>query len=98
VRYISADNRILEMLDRIKASLFKSGKTAEEELARIYNDKEQQPITYNHYYSNNVQNSRHDTTRTLIKKAIGEASIEKYNRKLYISNTTLDAKRFLNAL
>ena len=99
VNYLCADEQIRgEMLDRIGLSMTIALKKAEEELDRICQDKDEQPITYNHYYTDNVQNSRHETTRNLIKKALDEVSDQDYNKKLHISNTTVDAEKLLGAL
>ena len=53
------------------------------ELTRLLEDERQQPITYNHYYTENVQKSRKDATRKLIKKAIAEnETMEQYVTKI----------------
>lgn len=44
------------------------------ELDKPSEDRNGIPVTYNHYYSDNVQNARHATTRGLIKKALEETS------------------------
>jgi len=99
VRYVSADDQIsLEMLDRIESSLLESKQTSEEELLKLCEDEAQQPITYNHYYTDNVQKARQASTRKWIKKAMKDASIEYYNGKLHISNTAADGEKLLTAL
>lgn len=99
VRYVSADDQVsLEMLDRIETSLFESKQLSEDELEGLCEDEAQQPITYNHYYTDNVQNSQRDGARTWVKQAMEDASIEYYNGKLHISNTAADGEKLLNAL
>lgn len=59
LRHIIHDERIFsDLLEIILASLQTSQKNAEEELNRLWQDEKQQPITYNHYYTDNVQKSR----------------------------------------
>ena len=99
VRYISVDEQVsLEMLDRIETSLAESKRMADEELAKLCEDKVRQPITYNHYYTENVQKARKNSARDWVKKAMEDASIEYYSGKLHISNTTADGEKLLNAL
>ena len=99
LRYVtSEENCLLEISERTRTALRKSKLQAEEELERLWNDELQQPITYNHYYTDNVQRSRQDSTRSQIKKAMLDASVEEYNGKLHISNTKVDAEKLLNSL
>ena len=82
----------------MKLSLLKNKHEAEEELSRLCEDEKQQPITYNHYYSDNVQNARQDSTRKLVKKAMNEASAQDWNGKLHVSNNSVDAEKLLASL
>ena len=73
--HITKDSRILaELWEITKLSLQESKHAADEELSKLCQDEKQQPITYNHYYTDNVQNARQQSTRNLIKKAMTEAS------------------------
>lgn len=97
--YLNADEQMhREISARIAVSLERNGTKARSELDRLCEDKDGQPITYNHYFTDNVQNARHETTRGLLRKALKEASVEEYNKKLHISNTTVDAEKLLGAL
>ena len=69
--HITKDSRILaELWEITKLSLQESKHAADEELSKLCQDEKQQPITYNHYYTDNVQNARQQSTRNLIKKAM----------------------------
>lgn len=99
VGYVAADDHVsMEMLDRIAIVLEEGRQKADEELEKLWDDHSQQPITYNHYYTDNIQNARRNATRNWIKQAMQDASIGVYNGKLHISNTTADAEKLLNAL
>lgn len=99
VQYITTDKRVsVEMLDRIHESLGESERRATGELEKLWDDNSQQPMTYNHYYTDNIQNARRDNTRNWIKQAMQDASVGVYNGKLHISNTAADADKLLNAL
>lgn len=84
-----------QLWDRSKLSLAKYRQAAEEELSRLCEDEKQQPIIYNHYYSDNVQKARQDSTRNLIKKTMNEASAEDWNGRLRISNNSVDAEKLI---
>ncbi|KAK5125902.1 hypothetical protein LTR08_005032 [Meristemomyces frigidus] len=98
-QHVTTDELVrTKVLENIQLALRGRKQEAAAELERLCDDERQQPITYNHYYTDNVQKSRHDTTRNLIKKAMREASVEEYNGKMHISNNTVDAEKLLGAL
>lgn len=77
VNFVVLDNRIrAELFDAIDEFLQEAKCSGLEELHKLCEDERQQPITYNHYYTDNVQNARQQDTRGLIKKAIKKASME----------------------
>lgn len=86
-----------KLWDRSKLSLLKN-KQAAEELSRLCEDEKKQPITYNHYYSDNVQKARQDSTRSLIKRTMNEVSAEDWNGRLHISNNSVDAEKLVASL
>lgn len=99
VQHITTDENVSnEMLDRIHMYLEESRHKADQELERLWDDNSHQPITYNHYFTDNIQNARANATRNRIKQAMQNASIGVYNGKLHISNTTADAEKLLQAL
>ncbi|MCJ1391566.1 hypothetical protein MMC18_004430 [Xylographa bjoerkii] len=87
-----------ELSDIILVSLQKNRQAAEAELRKLCEDEEQQPITYNHYYTDNVQKARQDSTRKLIRKAMNDATAQDWNGKLHVSNNTVDAEKLLASL
>ena len=99
VQYVSVHELVsAEMHERISDLLDESRKHASEELDKLCNDQYQQPITYNHYYTDNIENARRDTARNWVRKAMQDAAVGVYNGKLHISNTAADADKLLNAL
>ena len=97
--HIVQDEQVLnELLEITIASLQRSRQNAEEELKNLCQDEKQQPITYNHYYTDNVQKSRQDSTRQMIRKAMDEAKQEDWNGRFHISNTQVDAEKLLTSL
>ncbi|KAG4430258.1 hypothetical protein IFR05_014254 [Cadophora sp. M221] len=60
--------------------------------------EERQPITYNHYYTDNIQNAREDSLREQIQKVIRGAVEDDFNGKFHVSNTPMDAERLFSSL
>jgi len=89
---------LYELLEIANTSLQRSKQNAEEELKKLCHDEKQHPITYNHYYTDNVQKSRQDTTRQMIRTAMDEARREDWNGRFHISNTQVDAEKLLSSL
>lgn len=99
VQYISVDDQVSsEMGERISDLLDDSMQQASEELDKLCSDKAQQPITYNHYYTDNIANARRGAMRNWVREAMQDAAVGVYNGKLHISNTAADADKLLNAL
>jgi hypothetical protein len=85
---------IHKILDR---SLQKNLDTASEELQRLCEDESVQPITYNHYYTDNIQKARNDRTKKAMEKALQSVS-DDWNGKIHVSNTTYDSAKLLASL
>ncbi len=97
--HIVQDEQVLyDLLEITTASLQRSKQNAEEELKKLCQDEKQQPITYNHYYTDNVQKSRQDSTRQMIREAMDEARREDWNGRFHISNNQVDAEKLLTSL
>jgi hypothetical protein len=75
-----------------------AGARAFQELRKLEEDERRQPITYNHYYTDNVQKSRHDFFREAVEGAIKETASSDYFGKLHVSNSPSELERFLGAM
>jgi hypothetical protein len=71
-------------------------KLALEELEKLTEDERRSPLTYNHYYTDNVQKSRLDTQKKALQSAVQAEHY--YNGKLHISNVADDIERFVSAI
>lgn len=71
---------------------------ANEELAKLWHDESQQPLTYNHYYTDNIQKARNEVARKVLKKAMDETTSRDYNGRVHISNNSIDIQTFLTSL
>ncbi|MCJ1232038.1 hypothetical protein MMC12_008719, partial [Toensbergia leucococca] len=94
---VKEDDVRQEIREITNASLQNNLTIAQEELRKLLEDEKRQPITYNHYYTDNIQNARQDATRKLIQKAVEGTAVD-WNGKFHVSNTTLDSDKLLASL
>ncbi|KAI9835372.1 MAG: hypothetical protein M1838_005315 [Thelocarpon superellum] len=98
LEHAAKDNDVQEelwvILDiRLRQNLAK----AETELQELCCDERQQPITYNHYFTDNVQKTRPSAiTREDVAIAIDLATSEESNQKMRV--TKVNADKLLNAI
>ncbi len=64
------DYVLLEIRDRMEAKLEENKTLADQELARLVEEEKQHPITYNHYYTDNVQKSRLKDAKDMMEKTV----------------------------
>ncbi|OBT94340.1 hypothetical protein VE01_07761 [Pseudogymnoascus verrucosus] len=78
------ESRVREIIQS-KFEIKKAG--AAKELETLIKDEKRQPITYNHYYTDNVQNARHDAMKGNIQKAMQSVVEHDQNGKLQALHT-----------
>ncbi|GIZ48190.1 hypothetical protein CKM354_001126100 [Cercospora kikuchii] len=99
ISYLSNEEHTRSKLrERIAHELEKMKVDANKELARLWNDESQQPLTYNHYYTDNIQKARNDAARKALKKAMDETTSHDYHGRVHISNNSIDIQTFLTSL
>ncbi|EGC41831.1 dynamin family protein [Histoplasma capsulatum var. duboisii H88] len=84
---------IHKILDR---SLQSNLDTALDELRKLCDDERAQLITYNHYYTDNIQKARHDRANTVLEHALQSVSDDW--GKIHVSNTPHDLAKLLGSL
>ncbi|OBT85154.1 hypothetical protein VE02_05638 [Pseudogymnoascus sp. 03VT05] len=70
---------------------------AAKELETLIKDEKLQPITYNHYYTDNIQNARHDAMKGNIQKAMQSVEHDQ-NGKLHACKTAMDSLKLIASL
>lgn len=99
LRHVIGDDRVYtKVLDAASVTLQKHLQAAKAELERICRDEQLQPITYNHYYTDNIQNARQEALRKMLQKAMNETAAQDWNGKLHVSNNNFDAAKLLSSL
>ncbi|KAJ6118893.1 Dynamin [Penicillium samsonianum] len=66
--YAIKDGKVRENIGRLVSTTLEANtEAAEHELEKILGDKTRQPITYNHYYTDNIQNARNEASKASLK-------------------------------
>ena len=85
------------MLQLTSSKLEKSKELADEELCKIVDEK-RQLITYNHYYTDNIQSARQDSWKRTFEKAMRSVVEEDWKGKFHISNTPIEFEKLIVSL
>jgi hypothetical protein len=97
--YITHEERIrLEISKQVHEHLATHMSEAEKELRLLLEDEQQQPITYNHYYTDNIQKARQNSSRDVINKIVKDTADDDFHGAMHISNNGIDVKRLVSAL
>ncbi|KAJ5919650.1 Dynamin [Penicillium verhagenii] len=97
--YTIKDGKVRENIGRLVTTTLEANvEAAKHELERILQDETRQPITYNHYYTDNIQNARNETSQRLIEGSVRGAIQDDWNGTLHLDNTEKDCVRLLTSL
>ncbi|GLI82220.1 hypothetical protein PoHVEF18_010645 [Penicillium ochrochloron] len=68
------------------------------ELNMLLEDEARQPITYNHYYTDNIQKARSDQSKRQIQDSIHNAIQMEWNGKFHVSNSADEIEKLVMSL
>lgn len=68
------------------------------ELERLVEDERRDPLTYNHYYTDNVQKARLNSQKEAIRNAVSHAIAVDHRGKLLIGNTREDLEGLISSM
>lgn len=75
LEHITDEERISQEIERqVNERLTTQMNEAEKELQLLIDDEHQQPITYNHYYTDNVQKARQKASHDLINNIVNDTA------------------------
>jgi hypothetical protein len=98
-KHITHEEKItLEISKQVNEHLATRMGEAEKELRILFEDEQQQPITYNHYFTDNVQKARQNASRDLINKIVMDTADDDFHGAMHISNNGIDVNRLVSAL
>jgi hypothetical protein len=96
---IIVEDGVKSRIQEITQSKFEIKKlAAAKELKTLIEDEKRQPITYNHYYTDNIQNARHDAMKDNIQKAMHSVVELDWSGKRQVNNTPMDSVKLLASL
>jgi hypothetical protein len=97
--YVVKDAKVCQSLTQvIEATLDINAQEAHKELDRLLLDEARHPITYNHYYTDNIQKARLDRSKRDLKVSMDDAIREDWNGKFHVSNSQFEISKLLSAL
>ncbi|KAF2844124.1 Dynamin family protein [Plenodomus tracheiphilus IPT5] len=99
VDHIIADDQVRNAVTRrVRKALDTSLRKAQKELCNILSDEQAHPITYNHYYTDNIHKAREDASRQGLQASMDHAVANEWNGKMHVSNTPMDLTRLCTSL
>ncbi|KAL2856524.1 P-loop containing nucleoside triphosphate hydrolase protein [Aspergillus pseudoustus] len=99
LKYVVKDAKVRQSLTQsIRNTLDVNAREAYEELNRILGDEARHPITYNHYYTDNIQKARLDRSKKDLKVSMDDIIREDWNGKFHVSNSRDEINRLLSSL
>ncbi|KAJ6020128.1 Dynamin [Penicillium canescens] len=97
--YAIKDGKVRENIGRLVSTTLEANvEAAEHELERILQDETRQPITYNHYYTDNIQKARNEASKSLIEDSVRDAIHNDWDGTLHLRDTEEDCVRLLSSL
>lgn len=86
LKHISMEDYVREEIEEnIKFKLAENKVRAEQELKNLIDDERAHPITYNHYYTDNVQHARVNSIEKLIEGAVDKLGTQNMVNGMHIS-------------
>jgi hypothetical protein len=70
---------------------------AHDELAKLLEDEKGHPITYNHYYTDNIQKARQDEAKASIQTSVKRAAESDWGGSVHFSNSAHEMTRMISA-
>ncbi|KAL4863060.1 P-loop containing nucleoside triphosphate hydrolase protein [Aspergillus spectabilis] len=85
-RLIPEERLRREIKKILQESLDRAKKNALAELDKLMEDERRGPLTYNHYYTDNIQKSRLDAQKSAVRNVVSLVAKQDRDGKLHISN------------
>ncbi|KAI9932556.1 hypothetical protein MW887_008798 [Aspergillus wentii] len=79
-------------------SLHNNIRAAHEELTQLLRDEAQHPITYNHYYTDNIQKARKSQSKEQLKELINNARQQDWGGQCHFTNSIGEMERLISSL
>ena len=97
--FVIKDTNARENICRhIFATLDENTKCAFNELSKLLNDEAGCPITYNHYYTDNVQKARNNRSKQDLGTSLNNTINEDWNGRFHVNNSSDEISRLVASL
>ncbi|KAJ5096674.1 dynamin GTPase [Penicillium angulare] len=99
LNFVVKDTKVRHNIHRyVGKSVQENTKGAMAELNLLLKDKARQPITYNHYYTDNIQKTRNDQSKHRIQESIHNTIENDWNGKFHVNNSAENIKKLVTSL
>lgn len=96
LKFVIKDTKVRQKIQScVKKSLQESIKCAIGELNVLLEDEARQPITYNHYYTDNVQKARNEQSKRQIRESMQNTLHTDQNGRHYVSNSPTSIEKLV---
>ncbi|KAK9578591.1 hypothetical protein V6Z92_009264 [Aspergillus fumigatus] len=97
--FVIRDTNAREAISRIiTAKLDENTEYAFDELCKLLDDEAGCPITYNHYYTDNVQKARNNCSRQDLGTSLNNAINEDWNGRFHVNNSSDEISQLVASL
>ncbi|KAJ5533419.1 dynamin GTPase [Penicillium frequentans] len=99
LKFVVKDNKVRQNVHRcVEKSVQENNKRALDELNVLLEDEARQPITYNHYYTDNIQKARNDQSKHRIQESMHNAIENDWNGKFHVNNSADNIEKLVTSL
>ncbi|EAW11456.1 putative dynamin GTPase [Aspergillus clavatus NRRL 1] len=99
LKFVVKDPKVCDSVSKVvNAALHVGIQHAHEELEKLLQDETRQPITYNHYYTDNIQKARLDRSKRQLAKSLDAAIEEDWNGTFHFQNSRDEVRRLTSSL
>ncbi|KAE8334174.1 hypothetical protein BDV24DRAFT_173954 [Aspergillus arachidicola] len=99
LKFVVKDPKVCDSASKVvNAALEVDTQYAHEELQKLLQDETRQPITYNHYYTDNIQEARLDRSKQQLADSLTAAIENDWNGTFQFQNSSKDIRRLTSSL
>ncbi|KAJ5111785.1 dynamin GTPase [Penicillium alfredii] len=99
MKFVIKDTKVRQNVQNcVEKSVQGNIKHAIDELNMLLEDEARQPITYNHYYTDNIQKARGDQSKNQIQDSMYNAIRTDWNGKFHVSNSSDEIEKLVTSL
>ena len=99
MKFVIKDSKVRQNVQNcVEKSVQGNIKHAIDELNMLLEDEARQPITYNHYYTDNIQKARGDQSKNQIQDSMYNAIRTEWNGKFHVNNSSDEIEKLVDSL